>query len=476
MPLKMQKRLRRLAAGLLTLLLLLSCTGCEQIIRTLAFTDFILRADDRKWEFCEALPPDISDYTPDLAAVNELLTKEELDLLITPTEERTVTADEARADVDLAFRLLAHAYGAYDYFGGDAVFAAMRKEAMDALSAEGETVSASDLTDILVDVLDPALRDGHLYIGSGYYDSPWLRQCWYVPDLYFNDATEVSEEVADYVRVTVDESGRLRFCLVAYVTKEESLSLPVSAKIAGESVPLNWTVDLPDDTVAEDAYAESTLEGGIPYLAVSRMEGLDEEEEEQLDRFAQRGSDFAQEPILVLDLRGNEGGFMHYGYDWFTNFTGEYPMIPESSARKFTELTVHAMRTGDEYSLEEDDFAVGEWDRCEEEGWYTPRDGFTFILADQYTASAAETLLLYALTLEDAIIVGGNSSGCCLTFNPITYYLPRSGVPLYFGTALSLVGDMGNFDGIGIAPDIWTPQQDAADAVCRLIGYYGLGE
>ncbi len=473
MPSKIRVSARRLAAGILAVLFVLSCTGCAQFMRTVAFTDFLLRADDRKVDFCTAEIPDISAYTPSLDKVNSLLSEEERKLLLTPADARTVTAAEARKDVDLAFRLLAHSYAAYDYFGGDAVFDTAREEILATLPDEGE-VSPAVLEQALFDVLDPLVQDGHFYIGYGFHQSIDELQCWYVPDLYFNDATTVGEKVADYVRVTVDKAGRLCFCLAAYVTEAEAENLPDSTVIDGETVSLRWKRDLPTESVPYDAYTETTLGGDIPYLIVSRMEGVGKEEEEQLDHFVQRGADYADEPLLVLDLRGNDGGYMAYGYDWFTNFTGEYPMIPEAWAMKYSKLNVDAMIASDEYDLQISDISDWEWERYEEEGWYTPRAGITFILADQYTASAAETLLLYALTLEDAIIVGSNSSGCCLTFNPITYYLPHSGVPLYFGTALSLVGTLGNFDGIGIEPDIWTPQKDAAAAVLRLVAYYGL--
>lgn len=474
MPLKYRVSARRLAAGLLAVLLLLICTGCEQFVRLVSFADFLTRTDDRRIEFCMAETPDISAFTPDLRGRESLISEEEQEALTTAAPLRAVSAEEARADVDTAFRLLKHSYGAYDYFGGDAVFNKAKREILAALPDEGE-VTPAVLEKTFFNVLDPILRDGHFYIGYDYHRSPGETQCWYVPDLYFSDATAVGGSAAEYVRVTVDKTGRLQFCLVAYVTEAEAEDLPESTEIDGETVALTWERDVPVEPVTYDAFTETTL-GGIPYLIASQMDGVGKEQEAQLERFAESGEAYADAPLVVLDLRGNGGGYVSYAYDWFTGYTGEYPMIPEAWAMKYSKLNVYTMIRDGTYDLRPSDVLVGEWDRYDEQGWYTPRDGITFVLADKNTASAAEMALLYILTLENAVIVGGNSAGCSLTSNPFTYYLPHSGLPLYFGTALSLVGDLGNFDGIGIEPDIWTPSRDAAAAVLRMVEYYGLDE
>ena len=79
-----------------------------------------------------------------------------------------------------------------------------------------------------------------------------------------------------------------------------------------------------------------------------------------------------------------------------------------------------------------------------------------------------------AKTLEDALMVGGPTTGCSLTPNNLALYLPRSSLGCYFGTGLSL-GETGeNIDGAGFLPDLWVEPVTALDAVKKLIEHYGL--
>lgn len=475
-----RRAVRRLTAGFLALLMLCSSVGCVTVVPAepaMTFEEFLVRVNARKEAFCTAALPDISAYTPGLHGREYIISAEEMELLTTPKDPSRVTAEEARRDVDLAFRLLKHSYVAYDYFGGDKVFYAARKEILDALPDEGE-VFFTQLKRAFIDVLSPILQDRHFRIEGKALPSCTELQCWYVPGLYFNDETAVEDAVAEHVRLTVDGAGRLRFCLAAYVTAEEAEALPESAVIGGETVRLRWKQDRPSVFQVASVFEETTLEENIPFLTVTSFKDEEEEQKQQLERFVESGTTYARAPLLVMDLRGNGGGFTSYCSDWFENYTGEVFEYPMVWVMKYSKLNVYAIRRAGQERLLDTDVPAGTWERITRDNrWhYTPREGITFLLTDRETASAAERMLINALSLENAVTLGGFSMGCYLVSNNLYFYLPYSGLQIRLGTALTLVGNLGNFDGVGIEPDIWTPAGDAADAVCRLVAYYDLND
>ena len=83
-------------------------------------------------------PPSFDEsWTPDLAALDGGFTREEMDRILTKRAAAAVSAEQAREDVETAFLLLKHCYGAYDYFGGDQVFQPLKEAALEALPESG---------------------------------------------------------------------------------------------------------------------------------------------------------------------------------------------------------------------------------------------------------------------------------------------------------------------------------------------------
>ena len=79
-------------------------------------------------------PPSFDEsWTTDLAALDGGFTREEMDRILTKRAAAAVSAEQAREDVETAFLLLKHCYGAYDYFGGDQVFLPLKEAALEAL-------------------------------------------------------------------------------------------------------------------------------------------------------------------------------------------------------------------------------------------------------------------------------------------------------------------------------------------------------
>ena len=119
---------------------------------------------------------------------------------------------------------------------------------------------------------------------------------------------------------------------------------------------------------------------------------------------------------------------------------------------------------------------MGTWGIQMEDGRWVEREGYTFLLTDRITASSGETAVEFLHTVENTLTVGIPTSGCSLGANHIDFYLPNTGLRLYFGTGLSFNETMENRDGVGYLPDLWVNPVEAPVAVARLCGYYGLKE
>lgn len=73
-----------------------------------------------------------------------------------------------------------------------------------------------------------------------------------------------------------------------------------------------------------------------------------------------------------------------------------------------------------------------------------------------------------------AVLEDGPTLGCSLTPNNCNFYLPNTGLRVYFGTGLSFCESLENIDGAGFLPDLWVEPADALDAAVRLCQYYNL--
>lgn len=486
---------KRYLALLLCLLLLAGCGGNpyrdipappEQPPeeRQAEFLTFLKAVNDRRQAvFADQEAPLLDEsWTPELTDLDSDFTQEEQNALLQvldpldPTPELReavpVTVEEARSDVDLAFRLLRHSYGAYDYFGGDEVFLPLKEAALAALPEEG-TVSPEELEKALADALGPVLVDGHFSIGGTFFQEIHRQYMYYVPDLYFDDPEGLDP---DLVKPTIDEEGRLRLTLATTSTPETAESLlPETATIQGTAVVLSWKPDGTTGNRGEDVFKESTFLNGVPLLTSTRMMADSEQQQEQLERLATCGGEYADAPVLVLDLRSNIGGNSGYIESWFAGYTGQAASTRAARAIKLSPLNRQLYLTYIAPLMDMPEVSSLWW-KTTSPGTVTPREGLTLVLQDKGTGSSGETAVRLMRTVENTLTIGGCTSGSCLTPNVFSFYLPHSGVTVRFGTGLGLYEDMTNRDGKGWLPDLWVPSGQAQERARKMIEYYGLTE
>ena len=202
--------------------------------RQAEFLAFLEEINAQRRAIYEAPDPPSFDgsWTPDLAALDGGFTREEMDRILTERAAAAVSAEQAREDVETAFLLLKHCYGAYDYFGGDQVFLPLKEAAVEALPESG-SVTAEELEQILAEQLATVLVDGHFIVGSTNMWDSRSKYMYFVPCLYFDDAGGIDPSL---VKPTIDDNGRLRLCLATLATPEEAERLPDTLTIQGTPV------------------------------------------------------------------------------------------------------------------------------------------------------------------------------------------------------------------------------------------------
>ena len=417
-------------------------------------------------------PPQFDEsWTPEPADLDSDFTPEERDALLrTPdpfdpaSELRapvSVTAEEARADVDLAFRLLRHSYGAYDYFGGDEVFLPLRDAALAALPEEGE-VTPETLEKALADTLSLVLVDGHFLIGSTAMRDRHIKYMYFVPSLYFDNADGIDPEL---VKPTIDTNGRLRLTLATLATPEESKALPDTLNIQGSPVSVSWVQDT-EFRLSVGRYIESTAAGGIPLL-IPYTRGYQE-------RPISSGETYANAPVLSLDLRGNEEDRDPCSGKWLTEYTGEQADRHFAWGVKFSAFNRYLYQVVGGHSPD-DIPETSQWgDLVSVPDQFVDREGLTLVLQDKGTGSVGETAIQNMRAMENTLIVGSNTKGSTLTLTNYPFYLPNSGVRFIFGTELCLTEKGEDLDGTGYPPDLWVPSVLAKLRMDDLIEYYDL--
>lgn len=441
----------------------------ERQVEFLAFLEEVNASRRAIYENTEPIAYDEA-WMPDLTDLEGVFTQEEMEAFFTPPENgpRTVTAQEAAEDVETAFLLLKHAYGAYDYFGGDEVFLPLRDEVLEKLPGEGR-VESKQLEQMLADALAPVLVDGHFTIGDTPMRTMHSKYMYHVPYVFFDDPTGLDP---DLVKPTLDNKGRLCWCFATLVSHEEQVNLPSSAQVDGETVELNWTWAEPAQD-SREVFSRTTLADGTPLLISTTMRGETEEAKAQLAELADCGEEYADAPVLVLDVRCNGGGSNKYISNWFAGYTGQQVNIRFVQTLKFTPINMSYYTNADWWDM---DFSgkAPYWSFNSGLGAWVGREGLTLVLQDKGIASAGESAVENLRAVENCLFLGSNTGGCALTPNNFHHYLPHSGLDLYFGTGWHLTDDGQNRDGVGYLPDLWVPPSRVLERTEKMIVYYDL--
>lgn len=399
------------------------------------------------------------------------LTEAEISALQTKRSQRTVSFDEAVADVDLFFRALKYAYGAYYYFGEE-FFNELKASVLAELKGK-DKISATELDNILKWHM-AQVQDGHLRRAD--VDEYEYRYC---KDQSFFKDQKGYYKLIDGVRWYYDGSDN------EYVTMKTTLTTggaivysPVwfyhgSAAVNTSDIYLVNGADQKTETVEwfeGKPLSESSLgldyqffrNNGIAYISIRSFNNS--HGASSYDAFLNSASQVKDAKAIIIDLRTNGGGTDYYPREWIKRYSGsDYVSYRSRTLSRSTALTTNTARGKETVNTGNSSGKL----------IYNLKP--IIILTDDRCGSAGEFGVMEFATLENSIVVGGPTAGrtfCCGSLK--TLYLPSSGVSFTIGTTMFWFNDEVNGDDKGLEPDIWCDPQDALDSVLMMLVREGI--
>ncbi len=422
-----------------------------------------------------------------------------------------LTRSEALADVDQLFRLLKFGYCGYQYFGGDGRFSKAEAAIEEKLASGSDRILTASFSRLLIDNLD-FIQDGHFLIGyqvlqkrlNCYMDEslPFLKDEHGFYTLIDNDKSYLLEvnggAPEEYLKLSLNDEGEIVFYL-GKMDFQESLWLAIDIKlqidggIIMKNIILDLMPSLPDFNW-DKLYTYGEI-AGIPIVELRSFTPSSEREVRELYNFTEEAQKIREENILLLDLRGNFGGYTFYGQRWLENYTDEiiYPNL--LMCKLITKTTQYYYWYEDfegETFLKVDElnkelygdvpsYIYAEYDTMEYfPGWgpviyYQPQrvknEKLIFVIIDRFGASATEYFINLLSQVENVIFIGENSAGTQLTDHG-SYILPNSRLRLNFGSTLCLNYDLQSREGSGYQPDFWVPPHLAVERIIKFLGKY----
>ena len=233
---------------------------------------------------------------------------------------------------------------------------------------------------------------------------------------------------------------------------------------------------------SEDIFREDLI-GGIP---VVRVRSFSDYHTDTLHQFVKTASSLRGEPVIIVDIRGNNGGNEHWPISWIQGLTGERA----ESVFIFSELTsktTMAARANvfaylydqtldatvyrndaERHASIAESFESGERQPKWVGPYYPlvsliPNDTTVILVINGSTASAGEGLIMRLSQAENVVVVGENSMGCLTFGNAGAHQLPQSKLMVWLPINFGLYLDKEFREEEGLKPDLWVPAADAVN-------------
>lgn len=439
--------------------------------KTLASEESFTELDDLVDAACAArlamskTNPNVSEckkYAPSNPDTRGLLSTEEIKMLSRTNQQKTVTYEQAVADVDLYIRSFKYAYGAYYYFG-EKVFDEIKAKAIDDLKSK-TTVTAGELSSILKKHMS-VIRDAHLsrtdhvdyesYYCAGQY---FMREGSRYYKLIDGEKWYYEGCNSNYVKMKpfLTETGALVYTPVWFYYRDRvPASSDITLKNSGKKMTetLQWTATAAITATGLDY--KFLKENNIAYISVRNFSSAAGD----YNKFLTSAYKVKSSDVIIFDLRGNRGGMDRYSRQWIVNYSGQTPHPRMITATRYSAF-FSSVEHGKEYFGN-----VGY-----SYGPMIDNDALVIILVDDLCVSAGEFAVKQLLTLDNSVVIGSQTGGCtfcCGTF--IRLSLPNSGVSYSMGNTMFWLDDSENGDDIGIEPDIWCDPGTSLESVLMML-------
>ena len=415
-----------------------------------------------------------------------------------------VTSEEALEDIEIFFSLLRNLYGAYNHFGGDEVFIPLFDKIKAEISTTESQVSVM-LGMLLRDFLSDYISDNHFAIDGVTVGSQTHVFIWDSPfDRSRNGfrhresqkyAVEiVGHSISEIMRLAVTESGEFFYVPIVMLPSVYGITYDLQIDFQDEGIRtislrhtlfpmLNSSADIQTVLNMEYEFPVVSLRPNMPspFAISNETFGFSSDNAVSFLSFAEM---LINEPVIILDLRSNAGGFsilstlwlyklldefVPYGFyyimpsgivlpddmyslspSWYLFFNHDEQDTINSQvlevSRKVEMITLLKQGTqiNDYHSV------IGKADRV------VSNDLLLILLVDRHTASAAEIFTRQILNIENTLVIGQNTSGTLLTSGSLPLWMPNSGIPFHMGWNFMALPDDGNQrEGFGISPDVW---------------------
>jgi hypothetical protein len=424
---------------------------------------------------------------------DEELSVADLTMDLEARRPRRVSAQEAAEDVERLFYLLSHGYAGYAYFNQNGEFEQARERILQELSTQSSW-SGDDFTRLLYENLS-FIVDRHMKIEE--YQFAGHADFWYDTDLelmlgdggyrFVSDGTTYSVvsinggDPEPFLRPSLNQNGEPIYRLSLLSTEDPEPMLLTAASEAGER---RFEIELRRSDFAyysEDIFREDVI-GGIP---VVRARGFGDYHADELSQFAETGSRLRDEPVVIVDIRGNGGGNEHWPISWIRGLTGrraESVLIYSQLESKTSIMGRANMFNYYDHELDMPNYGTqGEQHThiaesiesgSRQPGWtgpiyphvpLIPNDTTIIVVINEYVASAGEGMVMRISQAENVVVVGENSMGALTFGNVSLHQLPHSRLKVWLPINFNLFLDLESREAVGLAPDLWVPAADAVN-------------
>jgi len=409
----------------------------------------------------------------------------------------TLTQQQALHDLQILRLLMQRYYGAYLYYGGDDVFLPLFATMEHIVIEHSGFITPYNLILLIHSHLSQVIVDNHFFVHHlilsrwGHESGFGTSAGFFITDLTFNRSEFgfYNRELDLYVRevqghdmdslfrLSINQNGDLFYTPVVYLLDHAGMhdyTLFVTHACGDEGEIVLRRMPFSDFVPAQNDVTRSQIStdllNDIPIVQISRMGWPVYESDFQ--RLIEYAYDLRYEPVVIIDIRSNQGGNTELPVRFMRALTGQdvnmHTMMFQyntffgsmrGTAEAVGESLFFPTRALDYYSFVKN--FVG--------GNLVPNVRLFIILIDGYTVSAGEVMVDVALNMENTLVIGQNTRGMLHKSGGLHFHLPYSGIHFWFGAAILFKPDGLFQEGVGFAPDIWV-YGDALEAALAFIG------